>query len=275
VIELNRHLMAGLPAAEGAFEFFGRVQGKVHREVRNRRTVEFATGGRNYFVKFQRGCGWGEIAKNLVSFRLPVVSARNEWLAIEAAHRAGVATLTVAGRGLRGGNPARLESFVITEALEGMVSLEELAVRLASLPRLQRVRLNRALLRGVAEVARKFHGAGLNHRDFYLCHFLVHDRDWSQWREGDELQLVLIDLHRVQRRNAVPRRWLVKDLGGLFFSALDAGLTRRDWLRFVEHYRGRPWRELLANEAVLWKAVAANAAEMYRSFHRREPPVKP
>ncbi len=274
VIELNRHLTASLPASEGAFDFFGRVEGKVHREVRNRRTVEFEAGGRRYFVKFQRGCGWGEIAKNLLSFRLPIVSARSEWLAIKAAHRAGVTTLTVAGRGLRGGNPARLESFVITEALEGMVSLEELAVTLAKLPRPQRARVNRALLREVAEAARRFHGAGLNHRDFYLCHFLVRDRDWSEWCEGEKLELVLIDLHRVQRRKAVPRRWLVKDLGGLLFSALDAGLTRRDWLRFLEMYRGRAWRTVLAEESALWKAVCANAARMYRSFHHREPPVK-
>ncbi|MST95429.1 MAG: hypothetical protein EXS33_09230 [Pedosphaera sp.] len=42
------------------------------------------------------------------------------------------------------------------------------------------------------------------------------------------MELFVIDLHRAQLRDRVPARWLVKDLGGLLFSALDCGLTRRD-----------------------------------------------
>ena len=90
----------------------------------------------------------------------------------------------------------------------------------------------------------------------------------------DELQLVLIDLHRVQIRDRVPERWLVKDLGGLLFSALDAGLTRRDLLRFIEGYRAQPWREVLAREDAFWSKVWNNATRLYRPFHHREPPLK-
>jgi heptose I phosphotransferase len=87
------------------------------------------------------------------------------------------------------------------------------------------------------------------------------------------VELTLIDLHRVQRRAAVPERWLVKDLGGLLFSALDAGITQRDLLRFVATYRGQAWREVLKCEDGFWKKVQANALKLYRSVHRREPPV--
>src|SRR6185503_8438002 len=98
------------------------------------------------------------------------------------------------------------------DALDNMISLEDLARDWRGLGRGRRIQLKRALLQGAAEIARRMHGAGMNHRDFYSCHFLVRDRDWSKWNAGDELQLVLIDLHRVQRRDRVPERWLVKDL---------------------------------------------------------------
>jgi heptose I phosphotransferase len=272
VIELSPELLRALPP-NGAFDHLLNIPGKVHREVRNRRTVEFTSDGRRYFIKAQRGCGWGEILKNIFSARLPIVSARTEWLAIESVRAAGIPTMSVAGRGLRGVSPAALESFVITDALDGMVSLEELTAKWNSLPPRIRVRLKRALIGRIADIARRLHGAGMNHRDFYLCHFLVRDRDWTAWNLGDELELFLIDLHRVQRRAVVPERWLVKDLGGLLFSALDAGITRRDLLRFLRVYRRDSWRESLQSERALWKRVGANAVNLYRPFHRREPPL--
>jgi heptose I phosphotransferase len=199
------------------------------------------------------------------------VSAEPEWRAIEALQRIGVATPGVAGKGIRGHGPANIESFIVMPALEGMLSLEDLAKDWRGISGKQRVRLKRELIQRTAEIARAMHGAGLNHRDFYLCHFLTRDRDWSKWN-GEGVSLTLIDLHRVQQRAAVPERWLVKDLGGLLFSALDAGLTRRDLLRFISAYRQQPWREVLAQEHQFWLKVQANAVKLYRSIHRKAPP---
>ena len=39
-----------------------------------------------------------------------------------------------------------------------------------------RVLLKRVLVQRIATIARTLHGAGMNHRDFYLCHFLTRDR---------------------------------------------------------------------------------------------------
>lgn len=273
VLELDDHLRAHVPA-NGAFDWLMNVEGKLHREVKNRRTVEFHLGGRHYFIKAHRGVGWREIFKNFAYGRAPIVSAEPEWQAIATLNEHGIATPTLAGKGLRGRAPAALESFVVMDALENMVSLEDLSRDWRGLTRPQRTRLKRALLRHVAAIARRMHGAGLNHRDFYLCHFLVRDRDWTKWSAADPFELVLIDLHRVQRRARVPERWLVKDLGGLLFSALDAGLTRRDLLRFIECYRGEPWRNVLAREGPFWRKVWSNAVRLYRPFHRREPPVR-
>ena len=43
--------------------------------------------------------------------------------------------------------------------------------------------------------------------------------------------LYLIDLHRSQVRNKVPRRWRNKDVGGLYYSTAPLDLTHRDLLR--------------------------------------------
>jgi heptose I phosphotransferase len=272
VLELDEHLRAHLPV-ENTFDWLMNVEGVVHRAVKNRRTVEFQAGGRRYFIKAHRGAGWREVFKNWLYGRAPIVSAEPEWRAIAALNAAGVATPGVAGKGLRGRAPAALESFIVMPALEGMISLEDLAKDWRGARGPTRARLKRALIQRLADIARTLHGAGLNHRDFYLCHFLTRDRDWARWTPDDAVELTLIDLHRVQRRDAVPTRWLVKDLGGLLHSSLDAGLTRRDLLRFVAAYRRRPWREALAEEGAFWNRVRANARKLYRGFHRREPPT--
>ncbi len=272
MLELDEHLRAHVPQ-DDTFDWLMNVEGKVHRAVKNRRTVEFSLDGKRYFIKAHRGAGWGEVLKNRLYGRAPIVSAEPEWRAIEALNRAGVTTPRVAGKGLRGSAPAALESFVVMDALEGMVSLEHFGRDWRGMPRQRWVELKHILIQRIAEVAWQMHGAGMNHRDFYLCHFLVRDRDWTKWTPVNPVELVLIDLHRVQIRECVPERWLVKDLGGLLFSALDAGLTRLDLLRFIGAYRQRPWREVLASEGTFWRKVWNNATRLYRSFQHREPPL--
>ncbi len=273
MIELDEHLCLHLPK-ENTFDWLMNVEGKVHRAVKNRRTVEFEIGGRRYFIKAHRAVGWSEVLKNICYGRAPIVSAEPEWHAIQALNRAGVATPAVAGKGLRGRAPANLESFIVMPALDGMISLEDFTRDWRGLTGKRRVLLKRLLLKRIADIARRLHGAGMNHRDFYLCHFLMRDRNWTQWTPNDAVELVLIDLHRVQIREQVPERWLVKDLGGLLFSSFDAGLTRRDLLRFITAYRQWPWREVIGEEGPFWRKVWSNAVRLYRPFHNREPRLK-
>ena len=86
------------------------------------------------------------------------------------------------------------------------------------------------------------HGAGINHRDFYLCHFHL---DLATV-DDEQPRCHVIDLHRAQQRDVIPRRWQVKDLAGLYFSAMDCGLRRRDLLRFLSRYTPGGLREALA-----------------------------
>jgi len=252
-------------AADGErFDDFMAITGQVFKDMPGRRTMRFARGGKSYFIKIHRGVGWKEILKNLVQLRLPVVSAENERRAIERLHALGVPTMKIAGYGCRGWNPARLESFIVTEDLGDTVNLEDFSRNWRARP--PAPGLKRALIAAVAETARRLHENGVNHRDFYLCHLRIEPR-----APAARPRIVVMDLHRAQLRLATPRRWIVKDIGSLYFSAMDIGLTRRDLLRFMRAYRAKPLREILRTEQPFWSAVKRRAERLRRSAPGLQP----
>jgi len=250
-------------AGRDAFEAVEALQGQVYRELEGRRTLRTEVDGRGYFVKIHRGIGWGEIVKNLLSAKAPVLGAAQEWQAIQRLTAAGVSTMTAVAYGERGSNPARQHSFIVTEELAPTVDLEQLSLNWAQQPPLPGLKW--ALIREVAQMTGAMHRAGVNHRDCYICHFLLHtDRPI----QTDDLRLSVIDLHRAQVRDAVPRRWRDKDLAALYFSALDIGLTRRDKLRFLRTYFQRPLRQVLREEASLLAWLERKAAKLYERKQR-------
>jgi heptose I phosphotransferase len=250
------------------FEQAARQEGEIFRQREGRRTLRFVHSGKGYFLKYHGGIGWREIVKNLGQGKLPVLGAMQEVRAIEAVRAAGLDTMTVAGYGCRGFNPARHESFLVTDELVNTLSLEELGedwLKAGEVP----VKFKRQLIIRVAEIARRMHDAGINHRDFYLAHFLM---PVSAARAKDEhAPLFLIDLHRSQVRRSVPRRWRVKDLGGLYFSTARYGLTRRDVLRFLREYSGLSLREVLARDVSLLTAVQREGEKIYKRYYEKTP----
>ncbi|MCM8541535.1 MAG: hypothetical protein NE328_14805 [Lentisphaeraceae bacterium] len=76
----------------------------------------------------------------------------------------------------------------------------------------------------------EFHELGYNHRDFYLCHTFVNS-------SKSNIQLNLIDLQRVQKRSLFRKRWIVKDLAQMAYSALRI-TSKTDRLRFYLKYIG-------------------------------------
>ncbi|MDR2837061.1 MAG: lipopolysaccharide core heptose(I) kinase RfaP [Azonexus sp.] len=246
------------------------LQGQVFRELEGRRTLRTEIGGRGYFAKIHRGIGWGEIFKNLLFLRLPVLGAENEKLAIARLTDAGVATMRAVAYGRRGCNPARQHSFIITEELAPTVGLDEFCREWTQTRRQPPPPvLKRALIARVAEMARKMHGAGVNHRDFYICHFLLHTDPPPRL---ETFRLSLIDLHRAQCRPATPRRWRDKDLASLYSSVMEIGLTRRDFLRFLRGYFERPLRDILRDEAPLLRHLKREGQRLLERYHRKFAP---
>lgn len=262
------HIPPVLAEKLGAADSFERVmqlKGEVFRDVPGRSTLRFELGGKSYFAKLHFGVGWREIFKNLLSFRLPVVSAFTEWRAIERLNELGIPTTPAVAYGCRGNSPATLRSFIITEDLGDIVSLEDFCRDWPQNP--PPLAIRRQLLRAVADVARGIHDHGLNHRDFYICHLCL---DGGRLTLG-ETHLYLIDLHRMQLRARTPGTARMKDMAALYFSALDIGLTERDCLRFVHRYFDAPLAQSLRGEMAFWSRVDRRARKLYHKFHGRWP----
>lgn len=246
------------------------LEGQVFRELEARRTLRTKVAGHGYFVKIHRGVGWAEILKNLCFLRQPVLGAENEWQAIQRLAELGVDTMHGVAFGQRGENPATRHSFIVTEELQPTISLEDFCRDWPQTP--PPVALKWALIRRVAEMAGSMHRGGVNHRDFYICHFLLH---LDPAPAADQLKLSLIDLHRAQVRGKIPRRWRDKDLASLYFSTLAIGLTRNDCLRFLRTYFGKTLRAVLSEDAELLAYLVREAdrlqARFLRKYARRNP----
>ena len=250
-------------AGRDAFAEVEQLQGQVFRELAARRTLRTEVDGRPYFVKIHRGIGWAEIFKNLITAKLPVLGAGLEWDAIHRLQEIGVPTMTGVAFGEKGSNPADQHSFIVTEELAPTVSLEDFSIDWVKQP--PAPALKRALIAEVARMTGTMHRAGVNHRDCYICHFLLHtDRPITP----AELKLSVIDLHRAQTRAKITLRWRNKDLAALYFSALDIGLTRRDKLRFLKGYFQQPLRQILAEEAALLSWLEGKAEKLYARKQR-------
>lgn len=254
-------------AGRDAFEAVEALQGEVFRELEARRTLRTEVEGRAYFVKIHRGVGWFEIIENLVRGRVPVLGAHNEYAAIRRLEELGVATMTPVAFAERGSNPATRRSFIITEALTPTVALDEHCRGWRDNPPDPRWR--RAVIERVSDMARRMHQGGVNHRDFYLVHFLLH---LDPQPTPDNFRVSLIDLHRAQIRSATPQRWRDKDLAALHFASLEAGLTDRDRLRFLRAYFGRPLREILRDETALLHFLEREGKRLMERWERKFAP---
>ena len=230
------------------------LRGEQFRNLEGRVTQRIKLGDKTYFIKQHHGIGWKEIIKNLVQLRQPVLGAKNEWKAIEKLRALGVDVPMVAGYGQRGTDPSHMQSFILMEELTPVISLEDLCAGWKKVP--PAFAFKRRLIEQVARIARTLHQNGINHRDFYICHFLL-DANRQQ-------TLYLIDLHRAQIRNAIPERWIVKDLAGLYFSSKECGLTQRDLFRFMQVYREKTLRELIRTENEFWQKVKTRGEQLYR-----------
>ena len=262
----------GLWQGKDAFEEADLLEGEVFRQMKARRTIRFTINGQAYFAKIHHGIGWCESLKNLIQLKLPVLGAQNEWAALKLLRELSLDTMTPVAFGVRGRNPARRCSFIITEELAGTESLEDFCANWPSEP--PPFRLRRALIERVATMVREIHRHGMNHRDCYICHFHLDISAGRDRVDPGSLRLHVIDLHRAEIRSRTPQRWIVKDLGGLHFSAMDIGLTTADRLRFIRTYEQKPLREIPGTRRRFWRKVEKIAVALYTKHFGTSPPAR-
>jgi hypothetical protein len=250
--EIKPHLVG-----HDAFSAMMNLSGKVFRDVRGRKTMQLMLGGKSYFIKQHFGVGWAEIIKNLLSFKKPILGAMTEVNAIQKLNEIGIATTPLAAYGVSGCNPATEQSFILTDDLGDIVSLEDLCLTWARNP--PNIKFKRRLIIEVAKLARKLHERGVNHRDFYLCHLCLD----AELLKNEEIKLYLIDLHRMLIHRSASQKHSMKDMAALYFSSMDVGLSPRDYLRFKRYY-GQGFSICTSH---FWRQVEARAQKLYAKFH--------
>lgn len=250
--EIKQHLLGN------TFEALMNMSGKAFRDVPGRKTIQVNINNKSYFIKQHFGVGWAEIFKNLLSFKLPILGARTEVKAIQKLNEIGIATTPLVAHGQQGCNPASMRSFIITEDLGDIISIEDLCDELKSNDMQANppdAAFKQKLIIAMAQLATKLHSAGLCHRDFYLCHFVLKKAELAQGK----LNLILIDLHRMLMHQPNNGSAVMKDIAGLMFSAKDYGFLAEDWALFKQHY--------LPQNTDFWQKVEARAQKLHTKFN--------
>lgn len=228
-------------------------------------TLDDAGQERAFYIKRHERASLKEYLKPLFSLRWPILGARNEWNALLAFHEAGLPTMTPVAYGQSGSR-----SFLITEALENCTKLSELSLAPneethpaetgVSAPAATNGLKRRWLVDRVARVTNKMHGAGLHHQDYYLGHLLLPDSQGNGDAVSD--RIYVIDLGRVRQQRRLSKRWIVKDLAQLNYSARHLSLVER--VRFLRTYLGRKFgpsdKRLIASIAAKTSAIARHTA---------------
>lgn len=254
-LELPSHLQHYF--GHDAFNQIMQLNGKPFRDVRGRKTIQVVLDGKSYFVKQHFGVGWAEIFKNLTTLKKPVLGAVTEVRAIQKLNTIGIPTTPLVAYGQQGCNPATMQSFVMTEDLGDIVTLEDICADWSSYSDA----FKQTLIQAMAELASRLHGAGLCHRDFYLCHFVLKKQD-VDFENSSIQNLHLIDLHRMLQNQLSSGNTVMKDIAGLYFSALQSGLSKKDLDIFKQYY--------LPQNAAFWTKVERRAQNLLTKFNSQK-----
>lgn len=227
--------------------------GRLVTLQRGRTVTRLELNGRAFYLKRNR-FNWREFVKTILNFGWPQRNAVTEWQNISAFEKVGIPTVKPIAMGEKRFLGVELASFILTEELYGAKPLEKLIeAELAGELSLAKRIWKHSLIRQVAQLARRMHTSGMCHQDFYLGHFF--------WSHNDTLYL--IDLQRVLRRSKLSRRFIVKDLGQLNYSADCVGnISRTDRMRFFLHYLDV--QSLGAGEKILAKSINAKTERIAR-----------
>ena len=259
---LDPTLNAAFADSPDIFSEIMELAGDSKRFIDRRQTIRVEIENEAYFLKKHRGVGWNEIFKNLSSLKRPALGARTEWEGIQTLEALGISTLSPVAFGERGCNPAEIHSFLMSREMQGMVKLSLIHQKFETLSEAQTALIRRELIVAVAKVAKRFHQAGCVHSDFYLCHFMVKDRDWSQFKQCDALDLHLIDLHRMRQYSKIPASKQVKEIGALFYSATHLELSDDEKQLFISEY------ESPTTDTQFWERVCQRIRHLVTSKKR-------
>jgi len=256
-----------------SFESVAAVQEVLtDREKRGRRLAKFQLerpdgSAERFYLKAHR-LRRRDLFEPLLSLARPVTAnAGVEWWGMRELPAMGIRTATPVAFAQRRRWGLELAGLTVSAELKGCVSLEEF-LRNRLPPAGGRSPAERKFVRllvgELARMVRTLHRRGINHQDLYLGHFFI--REEQPLAQAPELYLV--DLQRLQRRERVPGRYRVKDLGQLLFSAEQfAQVSRSDKVLFFRLYQEE--QPLSARSKRLARSVMRKARRIARHTARK------
>ena len=140
----------------------------------------------------------------------------------------GISTLTPLGYGEKKIFGLPVKSFLLTESLEKLPRLEDVAAKLWSKISFK---VKYKIINNLVNIVFTLHSNNLFHKDLYLGHILYEER-----KDVQDPLLYLIDLQRIKKHNIRLKRWRIKDLSSLNYSADLCGIENKCRLRFLKSY---------------------------------------
>ncbi len=194
-----------------------------------------------------------EYFKAITSFRPFFPSgAIHEWDAIIAFHQQNIPTMLPIAAGRNSAGKSIVLTLAITDYRRASDLLE--SWKGDSSKRKER----RTLIVNIAELAGKMHSARFAHQDFYLVHLFV----------KENLHILPIDLQRIIMDSQFGRRWRVKDLGQLLYSALEL-VSLTDQLLFWQKYTDAVGKEFYKDKRLI-KSIIKKAQTIYDRSQRKK-----
>ncbi|MBM4104124.1 MAG: hypothetical protein FJ263_08755 [Planctomycetes bacterium] len=219
----------GLNTVENVFAFHGGISLTKKELTAWRSRTEFVLPGKNIrcFLKRYDHPPIGVQLRNWFGQNKRALTAEYDVLPCLSLNAGGIGTYQPIAYGGRWNGLWEKKSFAILREVPNAQSLEQKLPECFLSPASQQSRKEQlAFLYQLADFARRFHETGYCHRDFYLCHIFY----------SSDGTLSLIDLQRAFRPKLFRKRWILKDLSQLYYSAPGNIISRADRLRFYLRY---------------------------------------
>jgi tRNA A-37 threonylcarbamoyl transferase component Bud32 len=204
--------------------------------------------------------------KNWLSHRRRISCASCEVEPIRELPAAGVCTPKIIAYGWQWGALFEKRSFIITEKIPDADALERKLPDCFNAPPItENLKSRRDYIARFAAFIKRFHQTGYCHRDLYFSHIFYRT-------DGT---LCLIDLARAFKPVLMRRRFLIKDIAQIHYSAPAAYFSKSDRLRFYLAYTARN-RLSRRDKAFIRKVLAkTNRMAEHDRKHGRPPARSP
>jgi heptosyltransferase-2 len=201
--------------------------------------------------------------KNWFSTRSHISCGFLEFETADSLSLTGINTPKAVAYGQQWGTIFEIRSFIITEKIPDAEALErKLPKYFEDRKTKENLKLHRQFVLEAANFIKKFHETDYCHRDLYLSHIFY----------SDDGNFYLIDLARAFRPIILSRRYRIKDIAQIHYSAPGKYFSGTDRMRFFLNYIGH--RKLTNKDKTFIRKVInkTKRMELHDNKHGRQAP---